>query len=52
MCLINWLEFIENMNTRVDMGKAANTTLPRFAGYIEHRSAKEVGADGLSDRGR
>lgn len=34
------------MNTRVDMGKAANTILLRFSGYIEHRSTKEVSADG------
>lgn len=34
------------MSTRVDMGKAANTILLRFSGYIEHRSTKEVGANG------
>lgn len=45
-CLINQLEFIEDMNTRVDMGKAANTILLRFSGYIEHRSTKEVSAYG------
>lgn len=34
------------MNTRVDMGKAGNTILLRFSGYVEHRSTKEVIADG------
>lgn len=40
------------MNTRVDMGKAANSILPRFSGHIEHRSAEEVTADGPDDSGR
>lgn len=40
------------MNTRVDMGKAANSVLPRFSGYIEHRSAKKVSADGPDDSRR
>lgn len=43
---------MEDMSTRVDMGKAANTILPRFSRYIEHRSAKEVSADGADDSRR
>lgn len=40
------------MYTKVDMGKAANSILLRFSGYIEHRSAKDVSLDGQDDSGR
>lgn len=40
------------MNTKVDMGKAANSILLRFSGYIEHRSAKDVSLDGQDDSRR